>query len=142
MTNKTMEKDLDYYKDWYTLRDGDFFPERVEDVILKRTRGRDIYYLQLLIEADNIFPTRKEALWASKQIRAFLSNVQRQSSAKLQHLQAPSASQAREPQEPSNQHQNHSANTCERKQQSAPYRKGSEIQEHCSGMLLIKIFHP
>ena len=133
--------ELEKYKDWYTLRDGDFFPERVGDV-LKRARGQNTHYLQLLIDADNIFPTRKEALWASKQIRAFLSNVQRQSSAKLQHLQAPSASQAREPQEPSNQHQNHSANTCERKQQSAPYRKDSEIQEHCSGMLLIKIFHP
>ena len=135
-----MGKDLNYYKDWYTLRYGDFYPERVEDV-LKRAHCKGTYYLQMIIDAGNIFPTREEALWASKQISAFLSNIQRQSSAKIQHLQAPSVSQEKESQEPSNQQKNHSVNTCEHKQQTVPYRKSYETREHCLEMLLIKIFH-
>lgn len=129
---------IENYVNWYYLREGDFFPERVGD----SKYSHDRTMLQIFIENGSIFPTKEEAAAAGRFIRAFLSAYQKQEKAKVQHQQDASPHEKEDFSMHRNQYRNYSSSTRTHSQRTSVYQQGEAIQGVDSRIVLIKIYHP
>lgn len=86
MTTKLTAKEMTTVGDYYYLREGDFFPCRVDD---NRKLRNDCFTLGTLKETGALFEKEEDAIRASDAIRAFLLGNQLSLQSKRQHQQHP-----------------------------------------------------
>lgn len=58
-------------KEYWYLREGDFFPEKIESICKEWNRSRRSI-VKFLAQSGNVFTSRKEAEEASREVRAAL----------------------------------------------------------------------
>lgn len=136
MTNKTMEKDLDYYKDWYFLRDGDFLPERVSD----SKYHHDRHMLQIFISNGALFENKEDAINAGNAIRSFLLGNQLSLQSKELHRKYNRLTPGEVSQVFRNLLEETLNNDCKHTQSACACHK--DVENDSPRTVLIKIFHP